>query len=1149
MPPMGQSLDAFVSKWAASGAAERANKDLFLADLCAVLGVAPPDPSTGNPERDSYVFEREAKLAHEGGVATIGRIDLYKEDCFILEAKQASGEGTSRLGKAKRGTPAWNILMKDAYGQALGYARSFDRPPPFIVVCDIGHCFDLYAAFDGSGNYQPFPNAQNNRLFLRDLGQHRDTLAALFANPHDLDPSKHAAKITREVAGHLANLAKKLEDDGHDQTLVAQFLMRCLFTMFAEDVGLLPEGLFTRALKEMWLPHPASFQGGVEDLWRKMDAGGEIFGVMGKILRFNGGLFATPKALKLDKKALGLLLEAAECNWSDVEPAIFGTLLERALDPKERHALGAHYTPRAYVERLVRPTIEEPLRADWDVVQAQVRRIVLASERSSTEKTKNQKRQEAIAVVKQFHARLCEVRVLDPACGSGNFLYVTLDLFKRLEGEILSLLDSLRASAVFHQVRITPEQFHGIEIKPWAKEIAELVLWIGYLQWHFRMYGKSIPLPEPVLRDYKNIECRDAVLTYDGDPELVRDEKGKPVTRWDGESTKTNPITGEKVPDESKRVNVYKYKNPRKAVWPEADFIVGNPPFVGNWRMRTALGDGYTEALRATYPEVPENVDYVMYWWNKAAELARGGKIRRFGLITTNSLTQAFARRVLQRHMDATPTLSLLFAIPDHPWVDSENGAAVRIAMTVAMKGEHNGSLCTVTKETQTGEDSIEVLLDTEAGKIHADLTTGANVPSAQALLSNHGVSCPGVKLHGAGFIVTPEEAERLGLGHTGGIERHIRDYRNGKDITQRSRGAKVIDLFGLSEEGLRKQWPSLYQWVFERVKPERNVNPRESRRKYWWIFGEPVSKWREMVEGLPRYISTVETSKHRFFVFLDKSILPDNKLVNIALDDAYFLGVLSSRLHVAWALATGGHLGVGNDPVYVKTACFEKFPFPVLAKSQQTRIRALAEELDAHRKQQQAAHPDLTITGMYNVLEKLRSGEALTAKDKVIHEQGLVSVLKKLHDDLDAAVFDAYGWPHDLTDEQILERLVALNAERAAEERRGLIRWLRPEFQNPTGAKAATQEELAATDEPEEAAPAATATAWPKKLAEQIAAVRDLLTKGAAEWTVAEVAAAFKGAKKADIEEVLDSLAALGILATYDTRGTRRWKSTRPAA
>jgi hypothetical protein len=237
---------------------------------------------------------------------------------------------------------------------------------------------------------------------------------------------------------------------------------------------------------------------------------------------------------------------------------------------------------------------------------------------------------------------------------------------------------------------------------------------------------------------------------------------------------------------------------------------------------------------------------------------------------------------------------------------------------------------------------------------------------------------------------------------------------------------------------------------------------------------------------------------------------------------------------------------------VYNNTLCFEPFPFPAASKILDGRIRSLAEELDAHRKRQQAAHADLTITGMYNVLEKLRSGEALTAKDKVIHEQGLVSVLKKLHDDLDAAVFDAYGWPHDLGDEQILERLVALNAERAAEERRGLIRWLRPEFQNPTGAKAGTQEKLATADEPDDstaAAPAATATAWPKKLAEQIAAVRDLLTKGAAGWTVAEVAAAFKGAKKPDVEEVLDSLAALGILATYETRKTRRWKSTRPAA
>jgi hypothetical protein len=1145
---MGQNLDAFIAKWAAAGPSERANKDLFLAELCAVLDVAPPNPSANDLERDTYVFEREAKMAHEGGESTIGRIDLYKQDCFILEAKQASGEGSSKLGKAKRGTPAWNILMMEAYGQALGYALSFDRRPPFIIVCDIGHCFDLYAAFDGTGNYRPFPNAQNNRLFLADLGKHRGTLRALFEQPLDLDPSKHSAKITREVAGHLANLAKKLEDDGHDATLVAQFLMRCLFTMFAEDVGLLPEGMFTKALKEQWLPHPEIFPSQIEHVWRTMNEGGELF-VIGRILRFNGGLFASPQALKLDKKALGLLLEAAECNWSDVEPAIFGTLLERALDPKERHALGAHYTPRAYVERLVRPTIEEPLRADWDVVQAQARRFVVAAEQAKTPKAHKDKLGEAIEVVRAFHTKLCHTHVLDPACGSGNFLYVTLDLFKRLEGEVLGLLESLgEKQTLMHmeRVRVTPAQFHGIEIKRWAKEIAELVLWIGYLQWHFRMYGKNSPVSEPVLQDYKNIECRDAVLAYDGEPELVRDEKGKPVTRWDGETMKTNPVTGEQVPDETARVNVYKYKNPRKAEWPEADFIVGNPPFIGGWKIRAALGDGYVQALWSTYPEMPEKADLVMYWWNKAAEKARAGQIKRFGLITTNSITQVFQRRILSRHLEAGA--SLLFAVPDHPWVESSDGAAVRVAMTTVGPRNSAGTLLLVKEETSTGADTPDLKFTVFTGVINADLTIGANVTSAQPLRSNSALTSPGVQLYGDGFIVSEDVTSVWGKeAGTARVAGALRRYINGRDLMQVSRQVEVIDFFGLDEAQARRAHPHLFQRVLDLVKPERDLNRRESIRRLWWRFGWERPVLRQLVTGLKRYVVTPETAKHRVFAFLAADVLPDNMLTVVGHDDSLLLGVLSSRVHVSWSLQVGGTLE--DRPRYTKGTCFDPFPFPTCEERSRNQIRSLAEELDAHRKRQQAAHPDLTITGMYNVLEKLRSGEALTAKDKVIHEQGLVSVLKKLHDDLDAAVFDAYGWPHDLTDEQILERLVALNAERAAEERRGLIRWLRPAFQNPTGAKAATQEKLATTDEPEEAAPAATAAAWPKKLAEQIAAVRDLLTKGAAEWTVAEAAAAFKGANKADIEEVLDSLAALGILAAYEARGTRRWKSTRAAA
>jgi hypothetical protein len=1154
LPDVAQTLDAFISKWAASGAAERANKDMFLAELCGVLGVAPPNPATGDAEKDTYVFERASSLAHEGGDTTTGYIDLYKQGCFILEAKQASGEGSSKLGKAKRGTPAWNILMKDALGQALGYARSFDRPEPFIIVCDIGHCFDLYAAFDGTGNYRAFPNAQTNRIFLRDLANHADTLRRVFEEPLALDPSKHSAKITREVAAHLAALAKKLEDDGLDQELIAQFLMRCLFTMFAEDVGLLPEGLFTRALKELWLPHPASFPGGVEDLWRKMNDGGEMFGVVGKILRFNGGLFAHPKALKLDKKALALLLQAAECNWSDVEPAIFGTLLERALDPKERHALGAHFTPRAYVERLVRPTIEEPLRADWDVVQVQVRRIVVAAEHAKTDKASKDKIKEAVAVVREFHQKLCHTRVLDPACGSGNFLYVTLDLFKRLEGEVLSLLESLgEKQTLMHMesVRVTPAQFHGIEIKRWAKEIAELVLWIGYLQWHFRMYGKTMPVPEPVLHDYKNIECRDAVLAYDGEPELVRDEKGKPVTRWDGESMKTSPTTGEEIPDESKRVEVYTYKNPRKAEWPEVDFIVGNPPFIGNKRMRLALGDGYVEALRAAHDDMPETADFVMYWWNMAARKARAGHIRRFGLITTNSITQTFNRKVLQTHIDGVPPLSLVFAIPDHPWVDSVTGAAVRIAMTAAQTGSSVGRLQDVLRETEGSDGVVDVGIATHLGRIHPDLKVGADVAGAAELQANRGLSFMGMTLIGEGFIVDASEAADLRPRLGQGERDYLRPFVNGRDLTQRSRDAFAVDFFGLTQEEARQRSPHLYGRLLDRVFPVRQQNPRATYRENWWIFGEARSGMRNALRSLRGYIATCRTAKHRIFSLLPTTTLPESKVVAICLDDGYYLGVLSSRIHVLWAIRAGGFLGVGNDPNYNHTECFERFPFPLVATAKKAAVRRLAEELDAHRKRQQAAHPDLTITGMYNVLEKLRSGEVLTAKDKVLHEQGLVSVLKKLHDDLDAAVFDAYGWPQDLSDEQILERLVALNAERAAEEKRGLVRWLRPEFQNPSGAKAATQEKLAATDEPEEAAatqPTAAAP-WPKKLAEQIAAIRDIVTKTPAEWSVEQVAGSFKGANRSDVEEVLDSLAALGILAGYKSKGARRWKLTRAPA
>ena len=435
------------------------------------------------------------------------------------------------------------------------------------------------------------------------------------------------------LPAQLAQLARSLEGQ-HAPDAVAHFLMRCLFTMFAEDVGLLPNRSFTQLLGDL-RHNVRDFQPMVEHLWQTMNTGGFSVILRTHIPRFNGDIYADAAALALDADQLQLLSEAARADWRDVEPAIFGTLLERALDPVERHKLGAHYTPRAYVERLVLPTVIEPLRSQW----ASVKTAALLLHDQGQPGL-------AVEVVEDYQRSLAHTRVLDPASGTGNFLYVTLEHMKRIEGEVLQVLGELgqnQLSLEMEGMQITPQQFLGIEVNPRAAAIAELVLWIGYLQWHYRTRGDVQP-PEPIVRAFHNIECRDAVLAWDGVEPLL-DDAGQPVTRWDGRSFRPHPVTGELVPDEHGRVPVYRYHNPRPAQWPDTDYVVGNPPFIGTARMREALGDGYAEAIRSVYPHVPDSADYVMYWWDKAAELARAGKIKRFGFITTNSLRQTTARR------------------------------------------------------------------------------------------------------------------------------------------------------------------------------------------------------------------------------------------------------------------------------------------------------------------------------------------------------------------------------------------------------------------------------------------------------------------------------------------------------------------------
>lgn len=688
------------------------------------------------------------------------------------------------------------------------------------------------------------------------------------------------------------------------------------------------------------------------------------------------------------------------------------------------------------------------------------------------------------------------------------------------------------------------------------------MLWIGYLQWQLRSRGPQ-GVAEPVVHNYGNIECRDAVLEWDS-REPALDAHGQPLSRWDGQTYKTHPVTGELVPDDTARVPQWRYVGARKAQWPQADFIVGNPPFIGAAAMRDALGDGYTEALRKAWQEVPDSADFVMFWWQHAAALVAAAHTRRMGLITTNSLRQTFNRRVVQAALDAGTHLHL--AIADHPWVDSANGAAVRIAMTVLAAGAGEGQLLRVVQEQAGAEGEVAVKLETQTGLLHADLQVGANVAAAQGLQANLDLSNRGVQLFGAGFIVTEQEAAALGNAPI------IRDYRNGRDLTGEPRLVKVIDAFGLSADELRTRYPACYQWLLERVKPERDQNNRESRRKNWWLFGETNPKLRRQLAGLPRYIATVETAKHRTFQFLDTSILPDNKLIAIALAEAFELGILSSQTHIDWVLAAGSTLE--DRPVYVKTTCFETFPFPDedtgLTPALRTTISEKAEHIDAHRKQVLAAgHKGLTLTGIYNVLEALRAGRALTTKEKTMHTQGLVGVLRELHDELDAAVLAAYGLPANADTDAVLHRLVQLNAERAREEAQGHVRWLRPDFQNPAAQAQLLKTELPAqatqgleaknTHNPQHAATAdgdgatvAAATtktaqqAWPATLPEQVRAVAEVLAASPVPLSLAALAAHFKGRGpwKKSLPTLLQTLEALGRVHGNGEGDARMWQS-----
>ena len=1184
-----ERLEKLIGDLKPSGGSEMSNYQLFVERLTGALGLPQPEFAREETRFNDYVFERNVTFRHPNNTSSTGRIDCYKRRCFILEAKQSAKrrqaveteqlaiaglETTQKLGHAKRGTKSWDKVMIAARRQAEDYARALPVDhgyPPFLLIVDVGNVIEVYADFSGLGkNYDHFPDRHSYRLSMDDL-LHIDVqqrLAAIWTDPQSLNPTRRSAEVTRDIAERLARIAKRLEKK-HAPVEIAEFLMRCLFTMFAEDVGpeneaqrLIPNRGFEKLLYRM-IDTPEHFAPALESLWCVMDSGGYAPHLNASIKRFNGSLFKNSRALKLEQDDIIELHNAAKRRWADVEPAIFGTLLESALDPAERSQLGAHYTPRPYVERLVIPTIMAALRADWAETQARIEDL----RQQGNERA-------ALRAAQAFHRKLCTTRVLDPACGTGNFLYVSLELMKRLEGEVLEAIQSLggepesikdypeywtkgqQLARGGGRFKVSPAQFHGLELNERAVPIADLVLWLGYLKWEIRTVGLD-KLTEPILDAYGTIKHQDALIAYDSKVP-ARDEQGNLITIWDGVTRKLHPITGEEVPDETVRREIYRYVKPRRADWPEAEFIVGNPPFIGGKDMRAELGGGYAEACWKVRPEVPGGADFVMHFWEEAARrlTARtatraANPLRRFGFITTNSITQTFSRRVVERWMNAKESLSLVYAVPDHPWMKSADKAAVRIAMTVAEAGSPEGVLAEVAREAELNTDTPNVELDDTIGKITAKLSLGADLTSLSALIANDLIAHQGYKPYGRGFIVTPNSSVARETVKRGGAV-HVLRYRNGRDIAQRPRGVLALDFYGLSRDDLRDCYPEAFQHLTNTVFPERARDKRKAYRDKWWIFGEPREGMRAALTDLRQFLVTTETAKHRYFMFLDADTAADQKLRVLAVDNAGIMALLSSRIHVVFSLATGGFLE--DRPAYQHTATFNPFPFPLPGDA----LVRLGERLDIFRKERLAAHDFLTMTGLYNALERVREldaaiGVPLSEAERDVYEAGQIAILKELHDTIDCEVLEAYGWsdlterlvgkpggttpsPHksedqETAEEELLVRLVSLNQERVAAEKQGTFHWLRPEFQRPRLAAKIKGEIQTEADLGEAAL--VEEVKWPTDGLDQIRSMRDLLARAAAPISLPALAAAFVGRntpkRRKRVEQVLETLVSTG--------------------
>jgi hypothetical protein len=918
----------FAAKWRGVTTGERASAQSHFGDLCRMLGE--PTPTDADPTGSWYAFEKGAEKFDGGD----GFADVWKKGFFAWEYK----------GKRKD--------RKAAYRQLVGYKDALENPP-LLVVSDLER-IEVHTNFTGLSPKTYTVTLDD--LEAPDPSEPLRILRAVFSEPEALRPTFDRAELTEAAARHFAELAGALHSRGHEPQAVAHFLDKLLFCLFAEDTGLLPKGLLSR-LADATRAKPDDFGAALGQLFATMASGGGMFGVE-RIDWFNGGLFDSAEVLRLTAPEIGLLVEVGRLDWGRIEPAIFGTLFERGLDPAQRTQLGAHYTSRDDIWRLVEPVVIRPLRREYAAMQAQVTQLTLRRDASP----KKGPDPEALRLFGAFLDRLRAVRILDPACGSGNFLYIALGALKDLELEVIqwgSLV--LRIPQQFPGVG--PEAVLGIEINPYAAELARVTIWIGEIQWmlnHGFAYRRN-----PVLRALDSIATMDALLDL------------------------TDPA------------------NPREAEWPAAEFIVGNPPFLGGSLLRSGLGADYTETLWSVFDDrLPHTSDLCCYWHEKARAQIAARQTKRAGLLATQGIRGQQNRRVLERISESG---GIFFARSDEPWILS--GANVHISFV----GQDDGS---ETDRTLDGQPAAD---------INPDLTSGLDLTRARRLRENLGVAFEGDKKGGPFEIDATAAESMLARPNPDGRDNRdvVRHWTRGSDITGRSNYTWIID-FGVDmSEAEAALYEAPFEYVRRVVKPLRDTNRRAGRARRWWIHSEAVPALRAALVGRSRYIALPITSKYRIFVWVGADVLPSNTISAIARDDDYSLGLLHSRIHEAWALAQGTQLE--TRPRYTPTTCFETFPFPHSTDEQREAIATAAKRLVRLRDGwlnppglREAELKSRTLTNLYNTRP---------------------TWLANAHATLDAAVFVAYGWPADLPDDEILSRLLTLNLEREPAPQKGTPR------------------------------------------------------------------------------------------------------------